>query len=850
MAIFASNLAPASTDRTLGSAVIERSLRFNNYSQTADDATLTRTVSTTSNRRTFTHSFWVKRTRLGYGMIFGHTDGAGSYFFNFVFNSDNKIEFNEYRYNESPSNKIRLITTRVFRDTTSWYHIVTAVDTTQGTSSNRVKIYVNGVQETDFDTAIYCDQNHDTYFNSTSPYPIMRIGLNGWGYGGANCYLAEFNAVDGYAYDPSYFGFTESQTGNWMPKRYEGTYGTNGYRLDFSDNSSTSTLGIDKSPNGNDFTVTNFSVSAGTGNDSLEDTPTNNFPILSQLNSIVNSNTFPAEIREGGLLMVGGDCHAAATFHLPKSGKWYAEFSKFGNGAPQAISVTRAHKEPYSYDGNLGIADMVQYVSNGEVGNRTRGSTSDATTWQDDADIIVAMAVDMDNGAVYFARANTWINSGVPTSGSAKTGAIATDLLTDNDGEHYIGVQGYNGNNNYGMYANFGQRPFTYTPPTGYKKLCAKNLPPNVPSIVRPQRYFDNLLYTGTGSSNVVEGLEFSPDMIWVKGRDTNGTEHMIIDSVRGGDASLVPSSTDTESTHGGRSMTFYPGGVRWNSDSNTCNANGENYILWCWKGGGSSSTFNIDGKGYTTAAAAGLDGGSLNPTGASINTKSGFSILTYTGTNSVSETIAHGLGKKPAWIIVKSRNVDGQDWIMYHKKLDGGNQPATHVLKLNVSNTEADINDVWQDTEPTSSVFTIGTEAMVNHQAGHLYVAYCWSEISGFSKFGSYEANGDSNGPYVHCGFRPALILIKNTSLAQPWVLMDNKINPFNLADTRLSTSNNNGDATSGDNYIDFLADGFKVRSGSSTDINYSTSYPNHVFMAFAEIPSATPFDMFPNAH
>ena len=131
-----------SNDSALGSAVIERSLKFNNYSSSADDATLTRTVGTTSNRRTFTHSFWVKRTKLGYGMIFGHTDGAGSYFFNFVFNDDDKIEFNEYRYNESPSNKIRLITTRAFRDVTSWYHIVTAVDTTQGTASNRVKIYV------------------------------------------------------------------------------------------------------------------------------------------------------------------------------------------------------------------------------------------------------------------------------------------------------------------------------------------------------------------------------------------------------------------------------------------------------------------------------------------------------------------------------------------------------------------------------------------------------------------------------------------------------------------------------------------------------------------------------------
>ena len=842
MAIFASNLAPASTDRALGSAVIERSLRFNNYSSSADDATLTRTVSTTSNRRTFTHSFWVKRTRLGYGMIFGHTDGAGSYFFSFVFNSDDKIEFNEYRYNESPSNKIRLITTRLFRDVTSWYHIVTAVDTTQGTAANRVKIYVNGVQLTDFTTATYCDQNHDTYFNSTSPYDTMRIGLNGWGYGGANCYLAEFNAVDGYAYDPSYFGFTDSQTGNWMPKRYEGTYGTNGYRLDFSDNSSTSTLGIDKSPNGNDFTVTNFSVSAGTGNDSLEDTPTNNFPILSQLNSIVRENTFPAEIREGGLLMVGADVHAAATFHLPKSGKWYAEFSKFGNGAPQAISVTRANKEPYSYDGALGLADMVQYVSNGEVGNRTRGSTSDATTWQDDADIIVAMAVDMDNGAVYFARANTWINSGVPTSGSAKTGAIATDLLTDNSGEHYIGVQGYNGSNSYGMYANFGQRPFTYTPPTGYKKLCAKNLPPNVPSIVRPQKHFTNVLYTGAGSgTQTITSLEFKPDFVWIKGR-TNGW-HVLTDSVRGAGKIMASNESDAEATDSGAATAFQSFDISgftvgynagWYTNGSGSGAS-QNQIAWCWKAGGAAVT-NTDGD-ITSQV--------------SVNEEAGFSIATYTGsTASGALTVGHGLGKKPAWVIIKRRDSSGE-WIVGHQGLATNAFENNKFLKLDANNTLFTNSLVW-GAEPTTTVTQIvtdGSAGAANLTSSGTYVMYSWAEIPGFSKFGSYEANGDSNGPYVHCGFRPAWILIKNISLAQPWVLMDNKINSYNLADTRLSPSSADGDHTSGDNYIDFLADGFKVRSGSSTDINYSTSYPNHIFMAFAEIPSATPFDMFPNA-
>ena len=818
MAIFASNLAPASTDRALGSAVIERSLRFNNYSSSADDATLTRTVSTTSNRRTFTHSFWVKRTRLGYGMIFGHTDGAGSYFFSFVFNSDNKIEFNEYRYNESPSNKIRLITTRLFRDVTSWYHIVTAVDTTQATAANRVKIYVNGVQLTDFTTATYCDQNHDTYFNSTSPYDTMRIGLNGWGYGGANCYLAEFNAVDGYAYDPSYFGFTDSQTGNWMPKRYEGTYGTNGYRLDFSDNSSTSTLGIDKSPNGNDFTVTNFSVSAGTGNDSLEDTPTNNFPILSQLNSIVRENTFPAEIREGGLLMVGADVHAAATFHLPKSGKWYAEFSKFGNGAPQAISVTRANKEPYSYDGALGLADHVQYVSNGEVGNRTRGSTSDATTWQDDADIIVAMAVDMDNGAVYFARANTWINSGVPTSGSAKTGAIATDLLTDNSGEHYIGVQGYNGSNSYGMYANFGQRPFTYTPPTGYKKLCAKNLPPNVPSIVRPQKHFTNVLYTGAGSgTQTITSLEFKPDFVWIKGR-TNGW-HVLTDSVRGAGKIMASNESDAEATDSGAATAFQSFDISgftvgynagWYTNGSGSGAS-QNQIAWCWKAGGTAVS-NTDGS-ITSSISA--------------NQEAGFSIVTYTGNGSgTGQTVGHGLGVAPSFIIVKSIGA-ARNWAVYYG--DTGK-----ALQLNNTNA-ADTGSYWNSTAPTSSVFSVADVSETGKSED--YVAYCFANCEGYIKSGSYEGNGSSSdGSFVYTGFRPAFVMGKGLVSGAAWWIQDNATSPFNESSGVLEPNSSDDTYTSANPNLDFLSNGFKVRNNNS--MFNSTSYDPFVFLAIAENP------------
>jgi len=527
--------------------------------------------------------------------------------------------------------------------------------------------------------------------------------------------------------------------------------------------------------------------------------------------------------------MTGGDCHAAATFRLPKSGKWYVEFPKYGNGAPQAISVTRAHKEPYQYDGYLGLADHVQYVSNGEIGNRTRGSTSDAPTWQDDADIIVAMAVDMDNGAVYFAREDTWINSGVPTSGSAKTGAIATDLLTDNDGEHYIGVQGYNGNNNYGMYANFGQRPFTYTPPTGYKKLCAKNLPPNVPSIVRPQRYFDNLLYTGTGSSNIVEGLEFSPDMIWVKGRDTNGTEHMIIDSVRGGDASLVPSSTDTESTHGGRSMTFYPGGVRWNSDSNTCNANGENYVMWCWKGGGAAVS-NTDGS-ITSSVSA--------------NTEAGFSIVSYTGNQTSGATVGHGLNSKPKWFIIKERG-NTNDWTVYHESLGSTGGGDTYVLFLNLTNDRGGgFAGGYNNTAPTSSVFSLGNSVETNRSGGS-FIAYCWAEVPGYSKFGQYTGSGSEDGSYVPLGFKPAFLLLRRIDDSKSWILFDNKRSPSNLVDKSLYPNRNDGDNGLSNLEVDFLSNGFKIKNSVNT-INASDG--TYVYMAFADQQGQTPFNTFPNA-
>ena len=218
-------------------------------------------------------------------------------------------------------------------------------------------------------------------------------------------------------------------------------------------------------------------------------------------------------------------------------------------------------------------------------------------------------------------------------------------------------------------------------------------------------------------------------------------------------------------------------------------------------------------------------------------NTTAGFSIVSFTGNATSGATVGHGLGVAPKVLIVKERgNVN--NWTVYHESLGSTSGGNTYVLFLDLSNDQGGgFAGGFNNTSPTSSVFSLGNSNETNRSSGN-FITYCFSEVAGYSKFGSYQANGDSNGPFVFTGFRPAWILIKNASLGQPWVLMDNKINPHNLADTRLTPNTADAQSTGADNYIDFLSNGFKVRSPGSSDINYSTSYPHHIYLAFAESP------------
>ena len=788
-----------------GSYEIGKSLRFNS----GDSTLLSQDLGTSAtNRKKTTISFWYKPSALGGGIIHGGVSGTGgSATGSRIYHQSTGKLYIQTAVNNSSVWAIE--TTRALRDFSAWYHIVLQVDTTQGTDTNRVKLYINGEQETAFDSASYPTQDYDDYW----VYGKFRIGDYGGDYGyyyGMYGYLAEVHVIDGTAALFSDFGEEDADTGQWIPIEYAGgSYGTNGFYVDFSDNSgtTTTTLGKDSSGNSNNFTCSGFSVTAGTGNDSLEDTPNNNFPTLSPIDHSTN-NTFG----DGNLLAKGGDNYAAATFLLPSSGKWYAEFSKFGNGATQAVAITRAHQNT-AYNGHLGLADMVQYLSNGEKCNRARGNTSDATAWTNDADALIGVAVDMDNGAVYFAHDNTWQTSGDPTSGASKTGAWATDLLTDNYGEHLISVQGYNGSTSYGMYANFGQRAFTYTPQTGYQALCSKNLPE--PTIKKPSDHFDILTYTGNGSTQSITGLSFEPELVWTKER--NGSDdHALWDAMRGVQKKYVTHSTADSTTVSDGLTAFVSGSGTSNGFSvganGVINQSSQNYVAFCWNGG-SSAVAETAGSINSSVRA--------NPT-------AGFSNLSYTGNATAGATVEHGLNAVPQWMIIKRTS---DNWILYHNRTSSSPEDDYYEWQ-SASNLTTSGAFMWNNTLPTSSLFTLYSDGAVNASGDTIYW-WGWSGVEGFSKFGSYVGNGSADGTMVHTGFKPAFVLTKYSS--GHWVLWHNKVEGYNPTRTALLTNANNPEEALDAWAVDFLSNGFKLR-GTSVHVNGNGSH--FIYMAFAETP------------
>ena len=334
-------------------------------------------------------------------------------------------------------------------------------------------------------------------------------------------------------------------------------------------------------------------------------------------------------------------------------------------------------------------------------------------------------------------------------------------------------------------------------------------------TIDNPELYFQCKIYTGNATDDTAITLDgdenMQPDLVWIKDR-TNANHHRIYDAVRGATKVIYSSLTSTEATASDGVKSFDSDGFTLGDGSDE-NGSSANMAAWNWKANGSGSADN---------------NGSINSTATSANTTSGFSIVVYEGNSTSGATVGHGLGAVPHFIINKNIDNDSQNWQTYHVKV--GNDKTTELDTTNASSGSS----AWNSTTPTSTLFTLGNGVSTN---GATQVAYCWTEKKGFSKFGSYVANADDDGPFVYCGFRPAWILCRSSSASgEAWAILDNKRNTFNPVLAKLFPNTNSAEsATAGDNNVDFLSNGFKI---ITNDNGLNKSGVTFIFAAFAEAP------------
>jgi hypothetical protein len=752
---------------------IDNSLRFND----GDSAYLARTPASAGNRKTWTWSGWVKRGNFGtVQTLFARNDASVAAYI--IWNSNNKLEFAA----ASAGIEAQLITTPVYKDASAFYHIVMAFDTTQATASDRIKFYINGVQITSLDTASYPSQNYDGYVNTTQPHYLGSGAFSGTLSNYFDGYLSDVYFIDGQALDPTSFGQYGSN-GYWIPKAVTGlTYGTNGFSLDFSDNSTATALGTDSSGNGNDWTPSNLGVS-----DQMLDSPTQNYAVMNPLDNIGTSN-----FSEGNLKV--GSSTGSVT---QKTRSTFAVSQNF-------------YFEAYRVDGgtqnfNVGVATATADIgSTGNTGVYTKnysGGTGD----------ILMFAYSASANALWTGLNGTWDNSATVAEIEAgtTTNATHTGIANEPIAAVYIDqATSYSGRiiANFGQDGTFagaitaggntdanGEGNFTYAPPAGYLALNANNI--------------------------LEERGINSPDLVWIKQR--SGTAyHNVYDSLRivGSDHKrLYTNATNAEesSTYSGTTnlISFDYDGFTVGNGTDTNNS-GSTYASWNWKAGG-TAVANTDGS-ITSQVSA--------------NTDAGFSIVSYTGTGSAA-TVGHGLGVVPSLVIWKKRdgttNWSTQSTLWADQK----------ELVLN-SNGALSATDSRLSTQSnwTSTTLDLGTYGDQNGSGG-TYIAYCFADVEGFSKAGSYTGNGSADGPFVYTGFRPAWVMFKRTDVSgDSWYIIDSTRNPYNEADNNLYPNSSEAEyGGTGDDGYDFLSNGFKV---SNTYPGNNGSGGTIIYLAFAENP------------
>jgi hypothetical protein len=817
MSVIGSNILAGSSGQG-GAYNLSNSLRF----RSSANAYLNRTFGSPTNNNKWTWSGWVKRGALGTNSaLFGAwrtTQGVVQCYFN----SNDTLRL--YVSDNSNTTYLDYQTSAVYRDPAAWYHVVISIDNTLSTTS--ALIYINGTQVTAFGTSTNTlSQNAGLAWNYSGS--VGYIGQNrntaDSAFGYLDGYLAEVNFIDGQALTPSSFGQTSATTGVWIPKKYTGTYGTNGFYLPFTDNSALTTssnvgLGKDFSGNANYWTTNNISITAGTTYDSMTDVPTltsataANYCVLSPVDTYDNPPT-EGNLRRTGVGHTGSPWSTCRATLGVSSGKWYFEGTLTGSTGSVGnnmigVMTTTTSTLSDAYGGST----TRSYQANGNLqGDNSTGTVSSATSGD-----VIMIAFDVDAGKLWVGKNGTWMNSGVPASG---TGNVFTTLPTSPIVPQ-VSMYGNTGDN-YGWFTNFGQRPFAYTPPTGFVALNTFNLPtPTIGATASTlaSKYFNAITYTGNGgaSSNTTQNIttNFYPDLIWVKGRDS-AFYHRLTSTGLTQPNYLSTNSTDAEGSVNDQisalASTYFQ--VKAAGSGGT-NQSGLLYVGWAWNANSGSTVSNTAGS-ITSSVSA--------------NTSAGFSVVTYTGNGGTSDTIGHGLGVAPRMIIIKVRSNAIRNWVVYHASLG-----STRKIHLNLTDADEIENGSFGGLSPTSTTFGVGYAA--TNGSSETFVAYCFAPVAGYSAFGSYIGNSSTNGTFVYLGFRPRFVMIKRATSADPWIIHDTARDIYNGYSVQLYP---NDASAEGGSYsppiLDEVSNGFKLRSSASGTNDSASTY---IYMAFAENP------------
>jgi hypothetical protein len=814
---------------------VNQSLRF----EDGDNAYLNKTLSA-SNGTIFTFSCWVKLGNIGINrcLLQGYDDANN--FTQILLYSSNQVGIYS-----STSNTARLyaVTTALLRDTGAWYNIVVKFNGTS--SSEEFKIYVNGVNQA-LTTTTALAAHQSLIGNSNAHY----IGNNFNQSLDMDGYMAEVNFIDGTALDADSFG--ETKDGIWIPKNTSGlTFGTNGFRLQFDQTgtgtASTSTIGADTSGQTNHFTSNNLAAT----DSNMPDCPENNFATFNVLEKHSAS-----VLSEGNLVSTSANANdwesVGSTMHV-SSGKWYCEVVLTAASGTLDLMIGVARSNSFSFLAGATFytpaSNFGYYASAGDI--YAGGSlTGDFNVTYEVGDII-GIAIDMDNLAVYFAKNNTYINSGDPTSGASKTG-LSGALLAG--ASYQVAVGAYQ--NGTKFTANFGQDgtfagaktaqgnadgngigDFYYAPPSGYLAICSSNLPDitiGPDQDTQADDHFNTVLWTGTGSggTRAISGVGFSPDWVWTKNL-TEDYSHTAYDSVRGAgsEVELQPSNTNAEGdgnpeTYGYLSAFDSDGftstsGSAGNAQNLYFNESSKNYAAWNWLAG---TAFSNDASETSV--------GTLDSEG-QINTTAGFSIIKYSGSNS-GASFAHGLSQAPELVIIKQRNTTSM-WTVGYDVPDW--TWSSDYIQLQVSAAKgADGGGTLFTAAPSSTVVNIGGGS-VTSTSGEPLIAYCFHSVEGYSKIGQYEGNNAANGAFVYTGFRPAMVIVKNLDATAQWLLLDNKRDPYNVGANYSSPDLPNAYNAISGGYYDFLSNGFKWRLGDN-NLGSANSANTYVYYAVAEQP------------